>query len=65
MRHLHDALPPGRQGRHFADAGEAAAGIAGLIGPGDTVLVKGRRAAASPASLTRSARSGIRPGSGG
>ncbi len=43
MRHLHDALPPARQGRHFADAGEAAAGVSALIAPGDTVLVKGSK----------------------
>ncbi len=43
MRRLHDALPPERQGRHFADAGEAAAGVSALIGPGDAVLVKGSK----------------------
>lgn len=43
MRHLHAALPPATQGRHFADAGEAAAGIAALLGPGDAVLVKGSK----------------------
>ena len=43
MRHLHAALPPDRQGRHFGDAGAAAAGIASLVAPGDIVLVKGSK----------------------
>ena len=46
MRHLHDALPPGRQGRHFAGAGEAAAAVASHLEPGDAVLVKGSKGSA-------------------
>ncbi|MCC2663170.1 MAG: UDP-N-acetylmuramoyl-L-alanyl-D-glutamate--2,6-diaminopimelate ligase, partial [Geminicoccaceae bacterium] len=41
MRHLHDALPPGRRGRHVAGAAELLPLLAAELRPGDTLLVKG------------------------
>ncbi len=40
-RHLHDALPASLRGAHAADAAALAPIIAGAVGPGDLVLVKG------------------------
>jgi UDP-N-acetylmuramoyl-tripeptide--D-alanyl-D-alanine ligase len=41
MRHLHDALPPERRGRHVDDAVELLPVIEAELRPGDTLLVKG------------------------
>jgi UDP-N-acetylmuramoyl-tripeptide--D-alanyl-D-alanine ligase len=41
MRHLHEALPPERRGRHVADAGELVPLLQAELRPGDTLLVKG------------------------
>jgi UDP-N-acetylmuramoyl-tripeptide--D-alanyl-D-alanine ligase len=41
MRHLHEALPPERRGRHVDDAGELVSVLQAELRPGDTLLVKG------------------------
>ena len=41
MSALHAALPPARRGRHVEDAGALLDDLHHLIGPGDTVLIKG------------------------
>ena len=46
MAHLWQALPAGRRGVCAEDAAGLAQGAAGLVGPGDVVLVKGSKASA-------------------
>ncbi|TFL19899.1 UDP-N-acetylmuramoyl-tripeptide--D-alanyl-D-alanine ligase [Jannaschia formosa] len=41
MRHLHEALPADRRGRHAEDAATLAGQLRDLVRPGDAVLVKG------------------------
>ena len=41
MRHLHEALPPERRGRHVSDAAELVPVLQAELRPGDTLLVKG------------------------
>jgi UDP-N-acetylmuramoyl-tripeptide--D-alanyl-D-alanine ligase len=41
MRHLHDALPPERRGRHVDDAVKLLPVVEAELRPGDTLLVKG------------------------
>jgi UDP-N-acetylmuramoyl-tripeptide--D-alanyl-D-alanine ligase len=41
MRHLHDALPPARRGRHVEDAADLVPVLRAEMRPGDTLLVKG------------------------
>ena len=41
MRHLHDALPPERRGRHVDDAAALVPVLQAELRPGDTLLVKG------------------------
>ena len=41
MKHLHDALPPQRQGRWTNTSAELAEEIRHLVGAGDVVMVKG------------------------
>ena len=41
MRHLHDALPPGRRGGWAATAAELAPRVQAAVRPGDVVMVKG------------------------
>ena len=41
MRHLHEALPPGRRGVWAHDAAELAPAVLAAVRPGDTVMVKG------------------------
>ncbi len=41
MRHLYEALPPDRRGAHLPDSAALAPVLAGLVAPGDAVLVKG------------------------
>jgi UDP-N-acetylmuramyl pentapeptide synthase len=41
MRHLHEALPPERRGRHVTDAAALVPVLQGELRPGDTLLVKG------------------------
>ena len=41
MRHLHEALPQGRQGVWAHDAAELAPAVLAAVRPGDTVMVKG------------------------
>jgi UDP-N-acetylmuramoyl-tripeptide--D-alanyl-D-alanine ligase len=41
MRHLHDALPPSRQGAHAADSAALAPIVANAVSAGDAILVKG------------------------
>jgi UDP-N-acetylmuramoyl-tripeptide--D-alanyl-D-alanine ligase len=43
MRHLWEALPEGRRGRHAPSAEDLRAGIADLARPGDVILVKGSK----------------------
>jgi UDP-N-acetylmuramoyl-tripeptide--D-alanyl-D-alanine ligase len=43
MRHLFDALPEARRGRHAASAEALRAELADLARPGDVVLVKGSK----------------------
>jgi UDP-N-acetylmuramoyl-tripeptide--D-alanyl-D-alanine ligase len=41
MRHLFDAIPTHLRGTHAADSEALAAIVAGVVAPGDAVLVKG------------------------
>ena len=41
MKHLHDLLPPEKQGGHYETSTDLAAAMSGLLRGGDAVLVKG------------------------
>ena len=63
MRHLHEALPPGRRGVWAHSAAELAPAVVAAVRPGDTVMVKGSNG--SQASLiVRALLDAAEPGGG-